>query len=168
MCAYGTINNRGLLPVLPYPAPPARSLPSDTHTWPSPPARSLPSDLHLEEGGDAPPGCPPLPRRPQFPPADVLAALQPALPPGMGQEQGGALLTSWAFLHAFGPMLGLREVTVSWGAAGRAGWVFRRPPCMPLGAGLRRPPVLQNCQEGTPPPALSRARFQGLDGRSLL
>lgn len=86
-------------------------------TRPPPPARSLPSDMHLEEGDEAPPGCPPLPRRPQFPPADVLAALQPALPPGMSQEQGGALLSSWAFLHAFGPMLGLREVTVSMAAA---------------------------------------------------
>ena len=67
--------------------------------------------LPAEDDGEVPPGCPPLPARPQFPPAAV--ALSPAFPPELSGEQGGALHTTWAFLHTFGGMLGLRQCTVS-------------------------------------------------------
>ena len=51
------------------------------------------------------------------------------LPCSPSLHQGGALLTAWAFLHTFGPMLGTKAVTVgalctvliAWQAAGVAG-----------------------------------------------
>ncbi len=43
--------------------------------------------------------------RPPFPPSFV--SLQPAFPPDVDQATGSALLSVWAFLHAFPELLGL-------------------------------------------------------------
>uniref|UniRef100_A0A1D1ZYU9 Homeobox domain-containing protein n=2 Tax=Auxenochlorella protothecoides TaxID=3075 RepID=A0A1D1ZYU9_AUXPR len=63
-------------------------------------------DFFPSEGDPAPEGLPPLPQRPQWPPADV--ALIPAFPPELGgTEAGPGLLEAWSFLTSFSGELGL-------------------------------------------------------------
>ncbi len=53
---------------------------------------------------------PPLPARPPFPPPSVR--LVPAFPPGVGDREGGELLTVWSFVSSFGELIGLKPCSV--------------------------------------------------------
>ena len=74
----------------------------------------IPMEVSLSgEGGEAPPGYPPLPKRPEFPPPETVP-LEDAAPTGITDELFGTLLSCWSMLHTFADMLGLSsDITVS-------------------------------------------------------